>query len=141
MPEIEYAVGAAVKTVSEYYVGIAFENGFEQLGIIAGIVLEIGILNEDDVSRGVLESGTQRSALTPIAVVHHQLNAAAESGLRSPYQIVQQLARSIIGKVIDNHELVLERGLGLEYARYADRNRVFLIEDRQHDRQATKGFL
>src|SRR5689334_19483010 len=56
MPEVEHAVRAAVKAVPEHYIGETFQNRLEQLRIIARIVLEIGVLDEDDIAGGMLET-------------------------------------------------------------------------------------
>ncbi len=53
VPEVEDSVGATMEAVAEDHVGISIQDRFQQGGIVAGIILEIGILNDDDVSRAL----------------------------------------------------------------------------------------
>ena len=44
-------------------VGLVVDDGLDQLGILLGLVLEIGVLDDDDVAGGVLGSQCERSPL------------------------------------------------------------------------------
>src|SRR5258706_13731604 len=50
MPEIVDALRAAEETGAEDYIGAAIEDGFEELAVVARIIFEVGVLDEDDVS-------------------------------------------------------------------------------------------
>ena len=53
MPEVEDAVpvGAAEKAGSIYDVGLARENGPEQDRVFLRVVLEVGVLDDDEIAR------------------------------------------------------------------------------------------
>src|SRR6185312_15090650 len=72
MPEVEHTMRAAVETIAEYHIGKTFQNGLEQLGIIARIVFEVGVLNQDHVDGRVFEPGAQSSALALVRTMKHQ---------------------------------------------------------------------
>jgi len=51
------------------HVGLSFSQRSEQGGIIAGVVLEIGILDKDIFAASVLECGTDRSSFATVHLV------------------------------------------------------------------------
>ena len=51
MPEIKHAMRAAAQeTRAVDHVGFALDQGPQQRGIFAGIVFQVGVLNDDEVS-------------------------------------------------------------------------------------------
>src|SRR5690349_5978660 len=84
VPEVEHAMRAAMKSIPEYHVGKTFEDGFEQLGIVARIVFKVSILNQNYIAGRMCESGAQRRALALILFVKHELDRYAKGRLHSP---------------------------------------------------------
>src|SRR6185312_17549866 len=57
VPEIEHAVGAAVKAVAEDRVGVPAEDGLQQYRVVGRVIFQIGVLHQDDVAAGLSEAG------------------------------------------------------------------------------------
>ena len=71
-----------------------------QLGVVARIVFQVGVLNQQDVARGPIETGAHRRALALIAiVVDHDRARLALFGL-------EQFARPIGGAVVDDDDFI-----------------------------------
>src|SRR5262249_11950577 len=56
VPVIQHAMGSAMKAITEHHIGKAFEDWFEKVRIITGVVFEIRVLDQDDVAGSLLES-------------------------------------------------------------------------------------
>ena len=69
-----HAVRAAVEAVAEDSVGVAFEDGLQQLGIVAGIVFEVGILDKNDFAGGLRQAGADARSLAQVLVVQSELD-------------------------------------------------------------------
>src|SRR6185437_13174614 len=82
VPEIEHAMGAAVKPVAKHSVGTPVEDGFEQMPVIGRIVLKVRVLHHHHVTSGLGKTGAQGRALAAIALVEVQLDAAARLALQ-----------------------------------------------------------
>ena len=66
MPEHQHTPWGAEESRPVDDIGCSVENRFNQLRIFPGMVLQIGILDDDDLARGFLESGAQRCPLSHI---------------------------------------------------------------------------
>ena len=67
MPEVEHPMRtAAQKARAVNHVGFALDQGLEQVGIVVGVVFQIGILNEDKISGCFLYAAAQGRALAHI---------------------------------------------------------------------------
>src|SRR5258708_4395243 len=81
VPEIVDALRAAQEAGAEDDVGAAVEDGLEQLGIVAGVVFEIGILDEDDFAGGFREAATDSGALALILLLKEKAEIAKFDGI------------------------------------------------------------
>ncbi len=57
----------------------AFQQRFQQQHIVARIVLQVGILDDDDIAGGLLKAGAQRSALAAVDLVEEDLHVRRRS--------------------------------------------------------------
>ena len=72
MPEVEDTVRpAGQEPRAEDHVGLVVEDRRQQVAELVGVVLEVGVLHDDVVGRGVGEAGAQRGTLALVAVVQH----------------------------------------------------------------------
>ncbi len=84
------------------HVGLAVEDRRQQARILAGIVLEVGVLNHDEVAAGLLEAAPQRRAL---ALVH---GLAEDADARVVAERGQYPGRTVRGAVVDDHDLAVD---------------------------------
>ena len=75
VPEVEDAVGAAVKSVAEHHVRLALEDGLEQDRVVARVVLEVGVLDDDDVPARLGQTRADRRALAAVDGVPDEAEA------------------------------------------------------------------
>jgi hypothetical protein len=76
VPEVQDAMGsAAEKARPEHDVGDAFLERFEEHVVLAGVVLEVGILDDDVLAGDSRESAAQRRPFATIALVGHNVEA------------------------------------------------------------------
>ena len=96
--------------------------GSSKFSVILGVVLEIGVLHQNDVACGRLESAPQRGSLAGVlglkeeadiferqaslAVLHGDFALAFRLRL---VKILQQAARAVGGFVVDKDDLLLDR--------------------------------
>jgi hypothetical protein len=104
-------VRAAVEAVAEHDVGLVLEDGLEQQGVVARIVLEVGVLDEDDVAGHVSQPGADGGALALVTLVDDQLHLVRHGG----EEVLQHATRVIGGRVVHHHELLAEPDRGLRY--------------------------
>ncbi len=72
MPEVNYPMRpAAQETGTKHHVGATFQDRFKKDGIFGGIILEVGVLNDDQIARSCLETRAQRCSLSEIAFLQH----------------------------------------------------------------------
>ena len=69
MPIVEHAVRLSEKAGAEDHIGPAIEQRCEELGILPGVVFEIGILHDHDVAGGGGEACPQRGPLAGIPLM------------------------------------------------------------------------
>ena len=60
-------MGSTMEAIAEHYVGKTLQNWLQEPWIVAGVIFEIRVLNEDNVSSGVLKPGAQSCAFALIA--------------------------------------------------------------------------
>ena len=97
MPEIENAngAGATAEPRAIHYIRLAFEDGLDQPAVFGGVVLQIGILNDDNLRGGVREAGTQRRAFASVDLMAEELDAQIGFGNR-----LQDLSCSILRAIV-----------------------------------------
>src|SRR5260370_37125719 len=105
MPEIQDAMRRAEQEArAKNYVCLALDQRLEHERILRRIVLQIGILNNDEVSRGFLNAATKRCSLA------HVMRLKNDADLRIlSLQLGQYLARACLGAVCNEDRFALER--------------------------------
>ena len=63
VPEVEHAVFLADEPRAEDDVGVSFDDGLKQLGVLFGLVFKVGVLDDDDIAGGMFEAGAQGAPL------------------------------------------------------------------------------
>ena len=73
MPEVNHPVrSAAQEPGAKYNIGTIFQNWFKKDGILARIILQVGVLNDDEVTRSCLKTRAQRRSLPEVAFLQHE---------------------------------------------------------------------
>src|SRR5258708_2323019 len=122
MPEIVDACRAAQESRTVYHVGFSIENWFQEFSVILVVICEIGVLHQNDIARGHLESTPQRGSLAGVlglkeepdiferqarlAVLHDDFRLAFRLRV---VEILQQAARSVGGFVVDDDDLLIDQ--------------------------------
>src|SRR4029077_18096169 len=143
-PEIVNALRASEKARTEDDVGAAVEDGLEQLGGVARVVFEIGVLDEDDFAGGFGEAATEGSALALVlrlkektqiaefnrivAIVGRRRGFAA--GLASG-ETFENLAGAVGGAVIDDEDFLADGGFDDATEDFVDRG-LFVVDGDDH---------
>src|SRR5436305_9945209 len=131
MPEIQNAMLSSMKAVAEDNVGAAGEHGGEQDGVILGVVLEVGVLHQDEITRDLRHPGADRVALAVVFFMQQDANATSALTLDGG----QKFARAVRRKIVNDDDLFFERN-GDSGNRLDDvLDRVALIEDWNDDRE------
>ena len=96
MPEIVDALRTAEKAGAKDYISTAIEDGFEKFVVIARIVFEVSILDEDDVAGNFRKAAAQGRTLSLILRLEKDAEvaevdgiSAVESGCRSFAGVLQ----------------------------------------------------
>src|SRR5436309_8936203 len=66
MPIVEDPVAFAAKSGAINHVGLVLENRLDEKGVFGGVVLQVGILDQDHVARRLLESGPEGSSFAAV---------------------------------------------------------------------------
>ena len=103
VPEVENAMRTAMESVPEDNVGMAFEDGLEQPRIVLWIILQGGILNDDDIAGHAGDRGADGCSLSAIARMDEEANLI----LVVAAQALQDLSGAVNGGVIHQDDLFL----------------------------------
>src|SRR5260370_10893281 len=101
MPEVHGAVLADEPRAIDDP-GSAGLNRTEQHGIVGGVVLEVGVLDDDDVARGAFEPSLNRCAFS--AVARQPLEDDVAVLLRA---LLEQRARTVRRSIVDDDNLLI----------------------------------
>src|ERR1041385_1471478 len=82
MPEIVDALRTAEKAGAKDYISTAIEDGFEKFVVIARIVFEVSILDEDDVAGNFRKAAAQGRTLSLILRLEKDAEVAEVDGIR-----------------------------------------------------------
>jgi hypothetical protein len=126
VPEEENAVRASQEAAAVDDVGAAIQDGLEELGILPGIVLQVGVLDENDIPPGLGKSGAQGPALAGVALVKEDLDLR-RGKLRKDF------ARPVSRSVIDDDDLLLQPDIDSLDPAEDFLDGVFLVEDGDDD--------
>ena len=130
MPEEQHAVRAAREPRAIDHVRAVIEDRSQQVWIIRRIVFEVGILNENDVARGVFESRAEGRTLAAVDGMRNDFDPAHL--LKFP----EDVAGAVGGGVVHENDFIFQAA-GIRSADAAKNllDRVGLIEDGNQDRQ------
>ena len=132
MPEEQHAMRPAEKARSEHRIGPPVQNRLQERRIVRRVVLQVGVLDDDDVALRLREAGPQRRALALVALVVEDAHVIA-------LDPVHDLARAIgRGVVHDDDFLAVRRGLDLPDDLGDE---VLLVVNRDDDREQRAGIL
>ena len=67
---------AADEAAAEHGVRLALHDEVEQVRVLLGAVLEVGVLDDDDVARRLRDPPPHRRALAPVPLLQEELEAA-----------------------------------------------------------------
>ena len=81
VPEIVDTLRAAEETGAEDHVGAAIEDGFEEFAVVARIVFEVGVLDQDDVAGDFSEAAAEGGAFALIFGLEKNANVAKRDGI------------------------------------------------------------
>jgi hypothetical protein len=105
VPEVQNAVrSGAQETRAAYYVGFALHQGIEKQRIIRGIVFQISILDNHEISRGLLNSAALRRSLAHVPRLKKNLNLRMLT-----LQLGENFARSVTRSIVHTNGLEFER--------------------------------
>src|ERR1035441_1003648 len=120
MPEIMDALRAAQESRTVNHVSPAIQNGLKELAVILGVVLEVGVLNQHDVTAGRFKTAAQCGSLTAIlglkdkadilqgearvAILHDGIALACRLGL---VEFLEQQTRAVGGSIVDDNNLLV----------------------------------
>src|SRR5579884_1527258 len=102
VPEIEHAMRLADETRTVNHVGAIFQNRLQKPRIFVGIVLQVGVLNENHVAGGFLEAASQSGAFALIGGLIKNADFTA-------FELSENAARVVRTAVIDNDDLFRNR--------------------------------
>ena len=126
MPEIlDPVLRAAAETRSEHDVGSAGLDRPQEARVLGGVVLEVGVLDENDLPSRRGERRPQRAALAGIALVEDHSNS------RAPVPARENFAGAVRRSVIHDHDLLLDGHLGDETEDLIDRTDL-VVHGHQH---------
>ncbi len=107
-----------------------FQQRLQQLDVVARVIFEVGVLNDNDVARGVFKAGAQGGALAAILLVKDNL----QIGLRIGHPFTQNVTRAIGGAVVDDDNLAFNSNWPAEDRVVAGRvDRQIDGTDKTHD--------
>src|SRR5207253_5200070 len=106
MPEVKHAMRSAEKATAEDSIRAAIENRPQQFGQLGRIVLEVGILNDNDVAGCLLNSSAHGCALALIVRLQNQ--AVDDAMVR---EFLQHVARAVCRAVIYTNDFDVDRNL------------------------------
>ena len=114
---------ATKKAGAEDHVGAAIEKRFEELAVVAWIVFEVGVLNEDNVAGNLSESATKSGTLALIAILEKDAQIAESDGVGAVLsgsrgfaralkldKLFEDLASTVGGAIIDDHDFLAKLG-------------------------------
>src|SRR5262249_49795470 len=106
VPEVEHAMRLADEPRAVDDVRVVLDDRLDELGILGRVVLEVGVLDDDDLAGGLAEPGAQRGALSLVAVVEDYLQVAVAS-----LHLAEDLAGAVLRAVVDDDDLRADRDL------------------------------
>ena len=138
VPEVEDAVPvrAAEEAGSVHDVGLAGEDGPEEDRVFLRVVLEVGVLDDDEIAGRGAHPGPDRRALPQVARLQEDADAVLA------VELAEDVAGAVRRAVVHDHDLALEvPEVHGEDLREDLANRPALVVRRHHDRQLHRSLL
>src|SRR5207245_6143461 len=102
VPEVQYTVLFAAKEPgAKHDIGLLFDYGPKELGIVFRVVLKVGILDEDDIAGSPSEAGPERCPLAAVSVVEEAYKTVAA-------EATEIFGGAVRGEVVYDHKILLE---------------------------------
>ena len=114
--------------------GLAAQDRFEEARPVVGVVLEVGVLNQDEIAVRLGQPGADRGAL---ALVH----LVVQDPHRRVLERIQHLVRAVAAPVVDHNDLEHQRQVDRPHAPDDLGHGRPLVEDRHDDAECPVGPL
>src|SRR6267378_3305577 len=102
VPEVEHTVfSTSQEPGAEYDIGLAVNYGPNELAIVVGVVLKVGILYKDDIPGGLSESRPEGCSLTTVALVEEAHDPVAAEGM-------EKVGSAVRRAVVHDDKILLE---------------------------------
>nr|WP_205699846.1 hypothetical protein [Conexibacter sp. SYSU D00693] len=124
----------AAEARAEDRVSLVVEQRLQEARDVVGVVLEVGVLDDDEVARGGGEALADRGALAAVDVAADDLDPRVPGG-----ELLQDAQGAVGRGVVDDDELTLDRTGRLEQPGEDGGEVALLVEDRDDDAQARPG--
>jgi hypothetical protein len=121
MPEIVDALRSAEKARAKDDVGATVNEGFEEFAVIARIVFEVGVLNENNIASDLREAAAQSSSFTLVVGLEKDAEIAEVNGIGAIEcgslsfarglelrELFEDLAGAVSGAVVDEDDFLPE---------------------------------
>ena len=117
-----------MESIPEDHVGLVFEDRFQQERVIARVVFEVSVLDQDDIASGLRYACPDRRAFSAIHLVPQQPDLPRR-------QALQQVRRAVSGGVVHHDDLAREVDGRLEDVLDHGDDRLGFVVDGHHHRQ------
>ena len=122
MPEVDHPMRSATQEPgTKHNIGTIFQNRCKKDGILARVILQVGVLNDDYVTRSCLETSKQSCSLPEIAFLQHEF--VNPSG-RFPFE---KFSCSIGRSVIHNYDFHVFDWCRANCFNYSFNRRSFIV--------------
>ena len=122
MPEVNYPMrSAAQEPGTKHYISVTFQDRFKKDGILVGVILEVRVLNNDQITRSCMETHSQCCSFPEIAFLQHEF-------VDPPGRLFsEELSRSIGRSVVHNDDFHISDRSGANCFNYSVNRRSFII--------------
>src|SRR5262245_19241504 len=84
-------------------VRVAFDNRLQKRAVVARIVFEVGILNDDDITGGGEKTGLNRAAFSLVFLVQHDFEIGV-AFITTALQLTEVFARAVSTTIVNDHD-------------------------------------
>jgi hypothetical protein len=133
VPEEQHAARATDEARAEHHIGMAVEDGLDELGVVGRVVLQVRVLDEGDVAGHARDAGAHGRTFTAVLRLQDHLEAVLRRVRRGAPDLVEDLARAVGRAVVDHHDLLADRH-GHDALEQRP-HRAYLVVDRDDDGQ------
>jgi hypothetical protein len=87
---------------------VPVDDGLNETAVLVRIVLEVGVLDDDDVARRVRGRRPDRGALALVLLVHHEHELVVGRVGGIALELLEHGARPVLGAIVDDDDLLRE---------------------------------